>query len=325
MIANPLDADHDTSPPSSSSSTLPIPLPHPIPSPPSDPDPPVLRRSARTRKAVAKVADITLQATLTLDEGEYDSNAPNASEDLSMLVDVEDPDSPSWKEAIASSEKDKWMEGAQAELRSLEEMEVYQLIPRSDVPPNRKILRGKFVCKLKRDETGNPVRHKVRWVAKGFQQVWGGDYTDTTSPTACLESMRTVLHLAASNDWRTDQYDVKTAFLNGVLPDGEEQFIEQPPGFVIVGKESFVWRLLRGLYGMRQSSRIWNKTLNAFFVKWGFKCAGCEWCIYSRHTDTGSTIVAVHVDDMLATSSNDTEAALFRSELESARQITALG
>ncbi len=137
--------------------------------------------------------------------------------------------------------------------------------------------------------------------------------------------MRTILHIAACNDWRTDQYDVKTAFLNGILPEKEVQFMVQPPGFAVPGKETHVWQLRRGLYGMRQSSRIWNKTLHASFLKWGFTRAECEWCVYSRRAAAGSTIVAVHVDDMLATSSDDAEAALFRSELESTWQITALG
>jgi len=120
-------------------------------------------------------------------------------------------------------------------------MEVFQLVPRSAVPSGQKILHGKFVCKLKCDELGNPTRYKVRWVAKGFQQVWGRDYTDTTSPTARLASMRTILHIAACNDWRTNQYDVKTAFLNGVLPEKEVQFMEQPPSFTAPGSESHVW------------------------------------------------------------------------------------
>ncbi len=76
---------------------------------------------------------------------------------------------------------------------------------------------------------------------------------------------------------------------------------------------------------MRQSSHIWNKTLNTLFLKWGFTHAECEWCIYSRQVVSGSTLVAVHVDDMLATSSSDAKAVLFRLELESAWQITTLG
>jgi transposase InsO family protein len=254
------------------------------------------------------------------------ANAEEAIDEIALLVDVEDPDAPDWNDALSSSDRDKWLEGAQAELTSLHEMGVYQMIPRSDVPSNRSVLRGRFVCRLKRDEAGNPVRYKVRWVAKGFQQVWGRDFSKTTSPTARLESLRVALHIATVNNWHIEQYDVKTAFLNGILPEEERQYMEQPPGFTHPGKETDVWELHRGLYGMRQSSRIWNRALHDSFLSWGFTRSGCEWCVYWRRSDNGdTTIVVLHVDDMAAVSSTEAEVKRFRSELESTWQITALG
>ena len=52
-------------------------------------------------------------------------------DEIAFLVDVEDPDAPDWSDALNSADRDKWLEGAKAELTSLREMEVYQLIPRS--------------------------------------------------------------------------------------------------------------------------------------------------------------------------------------------------
>ena len=291
-------------------------------------------REASSRRAAAKVDATRLPSAVSAGEGSpadttEDTPSGGVTTDeveVVLLVDVEDPDAPDWREALESGERDKWLEGAEAELTSLREMGVYKLVSRSDVPTNRSVLRGKFVCRLKRDEIGNPVRYKVRWVAKGFQQVWGRDFSKTTSPTTRLESLRVILHIAAVNDWCIEQYDVKTAFLNGVLPEAERQYMEQPPGFAQPGKEAHVWELHRGLYGMRQSSRIWNRALNASFLGWGFSRSECEWCVYTRRSSHGDTsIVAVHVDDMLATSSSRNEANRFRSELESTWQITALG
>ena len=170
------------------------------------------------------------------------------------------------------------------------------------------------------------MRHKVRWVVKGFQQIWGRDFSQTTSPTARLESLWVILHIAAINDWCIRQYDIKTAFLYRILPKEETQFMEQPPGFAQLGHESYVWELHHGLYGMRQSSRIWNRALNASFLSWNFLQSECKWCVYSHRSDDGNvSIVAVHVDDMLAVSLNESEANQFQSELESTWQITALG
>ena len=180
------------------------------------------------------VADVAVEGTVSacvpenpLAETEEDTLLRKVIDEIILLVNVEDPDAPSWTEALESGDRDKWLEGAEAELNSLREMGVYKLVPCSEVPTNRSVLRGKFVCRLKRNEIGDPVRHKVRWVAKGFQQVWGRDFSKTTSPTTHLESLRVILHIAAANDWCIRQYDVKTAFLYGILPKEENQFMEQ--------------------------------------------------------------------------------------------------
>jgi hypothetical protein len=97
------------------------------------------------------------------------------------------------------------------------------------------------------------VRWKVWHVFKGFKQIYGRNYTKTTSPTARMESWHIILHLAASLDWDIQQINVKTAFLYGFLPDDKIQFMEQPAGFEEIRKEDWVWRLQRSLYGMKQS------------------------------------------------------------------------
>ena len=81
----------------------------------------------------------------------------------------------------------------------------------------------------------------------------GIDYTDTFAPVACLESVRTVLGLAASLDWEIHQFDVKTAFLHGNLT--EEIFMEQPEGCKEKGKEDWICKLHKSLYGLRQAGR----------------------------------------------------------------------
>ena len=138
--------------------------------------------------------------------------------------------------------------------------------------------------------------------------------------------MCTVLHLAASNDWSLCQYDVKTAFLNRILPEDEIQFMEQPPGFAVPGKDTYVWHLIRGLYGMRQSSCIWNRALHTSFLGLGFRHFDCEWCVYSHRSDNGNlTVIMVHVDDMLVASLSEKEVGHFQTELEATWQISTLG
>jgi hypothetical protein len=180
------------------------------------------------------------------------------------------PDEPTWKEAMASANADCWRAAFHEELQSIKKLGVFALVPRSSVAPNRRILKGRPVLKLKRNEEGVAVRYKCRYVCKGYEAVHGLDYTDSTSLTARMESFRVILHIAAALGWDCQQVDVKTAFLYGDLKPSETFYMEQPKGFEEVGKEDWVWSLLKGLYGAPHGGRVWNRTMNDAMLEWGF-------------------------------------------------------
>jgi hypothetical protein len=120
------------------------------------------------------------------------------------------------------------------------------------------------VYKLKYLSTGEVERLKARLCAKGFSQVEGIDYDETFAPVAKFTSIRVVLAIAAFLDFNLTQMDVDTAFLYGLLDD--EIYMKQPEGYVVSGKEEFVCKLKRGLYGLKQSPRIWNCTFDKFML-----------------------------------------------------------
>ena len=71
---------------------------------------------------------------------------------------------------------------------------------------------------------------------------------------------------------------MKPAYLNGKLD--EEIFMKQPEGFEVPGKESWVLRLLKSIYGLKQSGCIWNRLLNDELRKLGFSCCRSDSCVY---------------------------------------------
>jgi transposase InsO family protein len=219
----------------------------------------------------------------------------------------------------------EWAAAFKDECDSLKDMGVYKLVLRSAVPTTHKIRRCKAVLRNKIDNKNRLARRKVRFVFKGFEQIYGKDYTSTTSPTARMETWRILLHLAGALDWDAQQIDIKTAFLYGLLPDDEVQYMEQPQGFEEPGKEDWVWQLQRGLYGMKQAGRIWNKTMNDAMISWGFTRLSCESCIYYRSNDTGIVIAAVHVDDFLSIADTREANELFKSQMKEIWTISDLG
>jgi len=180
--------------------------------------------------------------------------AATAASTLEPELDIEDD--PKWSKALASDEHKYWIAGTEDEICSLQDLKVFVLMPRSEVLPGQHPLRGKLVCKRKWDDGGKIVWYKVCYIAKGFAQCYRIDYDKTMAPTSCLESLHVISHLMATLDWDLHQFNIKTAFLHGILPPDETMFMEQPPGFKFPGKEDWVWQLLKSIYGMKQASWV---------------------------------------------------------------------
>jgi hypothetical protein len=105
------------------------------------------------------------------------------------------------------------------------------------------------VFKLKKNTTGEVIKHKAHLVAKGYVQRQGVDFDEVFAPVAWLDTVRAILAVAANRRWEVHHLDVKSAFLNGDLE--EEVFVYQSEGFVKQGKEHLVYKLSKALYGLR--------------------------------------------------------------------------
>ena len=235
----------------------------------------------------------------------------------SSTPELDTTDDPSWADAISSPDREYWIAGAKDKLRSLEDLNIFVLVPCSEIPHGQRPLKGKLMCKQKQDDAGKVVRYKVCYVAKGYTQKYGVDFDETTAPTTCLQSVRMLLHIAALLGWDIQQYDIKTAFLNGILPPNETMYMEQPVGFEVDGKEDWVWKLLKSIYGMHQASQIWNKTFHEAVLGWSFTRLPGDWCIYMCQTQTGTVIFAVHINDIISIASTPAENNTFHDLLKS--------
>ena len=133
---------------------------------------------------------------------------------------------------------------------------MYTLVPRSEVPPEQKVIGSKWIYKVNADNT-----HRARLVAKGWNQVPGRDCGGTFAPVCTLQSIRMVLAIAAEMNWEVVQLDLKAAFLYADI--AEDVFVEMASGHETTNRKGVqpVMKLGKSLYGLAQSPKIGGKPL----------------------------------------------------------------
>ncbi|GJT94735.1 putative RNA-directed DNA polymerase [Tanacetum coccineum] len=125
-----------------------------------------------------------------------------------------------------ASENEHWISAMKAKMDALVSNQTWELVPK---PPGVKPVSCKWVYKVKQKADGTVDRYKARLVARGFSQQVGLDYKDTFIPVAKITTIRVLLALAASKDWKLWQMDVHNAFLYGELD--HVNYMMQPMGF----------------------------------------------------------------------------------------------
>ena len=155
-------------------------------------------------------------------------------------------------------------------------------------PKNTNVVGNRWVFKVKRNGDGSIDRFKARLVAQGFTQTHGVDYEEVFSPVARMATIRSLLALANAHDLEIHQMDVHTAFLNGELE--HEVYMEQPDGFINTDNPDFVCKLNRSLYGLKQSARCWNSTLDNYLEESGYRSCGADSCLYVKSVKSDGKI-----------------------------------
>ena len=167
-------------------------------------------------------------------------------------------------EALARPDVHHWQVAIDAELQSLEKNKTWKL---TSLPPNRKPISSKWVFKIKTHADGTIDKYKARLVARGFTQVQGIDYSETFSPVVKLNSIKVLLALATQYNLEIHQLDVKTTFLNGYID--EDIYMSLPER--VIAPSNMVCKLIKSLYGLKQSSRAWYMRFDTYPLQQGLE------------------------------------------------------
>nr|GEX86878.1 zinc finger, CCHC-type [Tanacetum cinerariifolium] len=208
-----------------------------------------------------------------LEESQRDDNIP--SEDPEPRKEYPR----TYNEAMQSHDIAFWKEAIHDEISSIMGNDMWAL---SDLPPGYKPLGiDKF---------------KARLVIQGFGRKEGIDYFDTHALIVCITTIRLLLALAAFHNLVIHQMDVKTTFLNGDLM----KYMKQPEGFVMLGNEHKVCKLVKSLYGLKQVPKQWHQKFDEVVLSSGFLLNQSDKYVYRKFDRSGKgVIVCLYVDDML--------------------------
>jgi transposase InsO family protein len=215
-----------------------------------------------------------------------------------------------------------WNAAMEAEYKSLLWNQAWELVP---LPKGRKIVGSRWVYKVKLNADGTIERYKARVVAQGYTQVEGIDFTATFAPVSKFTTIRAICALAAADDLELHQMDVSTAFLNGELSEDEVVYMRQPEGTVEPGTEHLVCKLKKGLYGLKQSPRIWYFKMDAFLREQGFERSEHDHCLYTLCNNGKKIVLALYVDDLLLASNDMPFLQSFKDSLSQAFEMKDLG
>lgn len=234
-------------------------------------------------------------------------------------------------EAIGGVFRQKWLDAINVEHDALIKNKVYLW---SEVPVEAKVLPSKWIFLLKRCVDGLVDKYKA-WIVAGGHKQGEGDYGKTFAPVAKFLSLRILLTMAALDDLDVEQVDVVTAFLHGELE--EELCMRVPEGIVPPddvsylnvsgercsggGDRKLVWKLLKSLYGLKQSPRCFYKVLDDVLQKLGFLRMAADWGVWVIR---GTVVILVYVDDMMVMGQTDAVKEVIQG-LEKKFQLKRIG
>jgi transposase InsO family protein len=221
----------------------------------------------------------------------------NVSMTLSADIPVTLPKT--YTQATSGPFANEWKMSIEREMTSIRTNQTYDLVL---LPEGRKAIQVKWVFVHKFDGQGRLARRKSRLVAKGYRQIEGVDYWETFAPTPKFSSIRMIQAVGVQHGWYHRLADVDVAFLNADLD--EEIYLEQPEGFVVEGKEDYVWKLKKCLYGLKQSPRAWNTTLDTHLRSQGFIPSKADPCIYVKRFGDNIVVISAYVDDLIFSGNN---------------------
>eukprot|EP00438_Fugacium_kawagutii_P000228 Skav212273 [mRNA] locus=scaffold732:198163:199647:- [translate_table: standard] len=140
---------------------------------------------------------------------------------------------------------------------------------------------------------------RCRLVVRGYDQVVE-DLDDTFASTPSLTTLKLLLTLAVTFEWKITALDISTAFLHALVT-GEEILVIPPVEFYPEG--GVLWKLRRALYGLRNAPRLWQDHFASVMQSNDFSRCKSDPNLYVHKTK--KLYVLAYVDDLMVFGSDE--------------------
>jgi hypothetical protein len=211
----------------------------------------------------------------------------------------------------------KDLTSVETEIKQMVDMQVFQKVNLKSMSKSQlqRVIRTKMFTVDKFSASGVFVKQKSRLVALGFMEFIPVQY-DISSPTVRFETLMLLLNIAAIMDWDIDQFDIKGAFLNAIMPrndvfvslneDLTKILLSFAPKFAdsVDDKGRAVLKLNKCLYGLKESSMEFYKLMKSVLMELGFQVSKHDQSLFFRVVKGVKHYVVIHVDDLLSFSSS---------------------
>ncbi|GBM59823.1 Copia protein [Araneus ventricosus] len=120
--------------------------------------------------------------------------------------------------ALKVESSQDWLKALASEVKYILKHDTFDLFKRTE---NMELIGSRFILRNKYGSDGKIKLKKARLIAQGFGQIPEVNYcqNQTFSPVARLSSIRMLSSLAAKFKAKIYQFDITTAYLNGILED----------------------------------------------------------------------------------------------------------
>ena len=197
----------------------------------------------------------------------------------------------------------------------------------------KKVIPMSLFLRDKLDSMGNLIKLKARLVAGGHRQD-RTLYPNRGSPTAAIQSIFSIINIAAAENRHVLTFDVSMAYLQADMneelymildKDTTSLLLKLHPEFSHFARSGkLLVQLKKALYGCVQSAKLWYERISAFLFSIGFVINPVDQCVFNRISsiDGSQITIGLHVDDGLVTCTNKDEMNLLMSQIQSEFDIT---